>query len=110
MWVAMALLVGIIGLVLYGCLELFIVASFVVTAICGKSAGISSLASNVRWVFRVLVVVFLAVRVVWLSLHTFLGDSDWTFVLNRFAVMMFLTAFTLIIFYWCVPGVPFLPE
>jgi len=91
--------IGIAGIILYGFLFIMIIVSISWSAVFVKM-GLSTLATNVRRTFRSFLLLFIAVRIIWLSLLTFSNENDFTFVLNRLAIVLFITAFTLVVFYW----------
>jgi THH1/TOM1/TOM3 domain len=111
--VSEAAVIFIVGLGLYGATSLFSIASFLFTA-CRKSfvhGGVQkvTLARRMRVIFRTVLQLFLCTRLAWLAVHLLLQveggvdkqeRSTATFVLNRFAFVLFFTAFCLVVFYW----------
>eukprot|EP01114_Cavostelium_apophysatum_P001168 TRINITY_DN10994_c0_g1_i1.p2 TRINITY_DN10994_c0_g1~~TRINITY_DN10994_c0_g1_i1.p2 ORF type:complete len:284 (+),score=19.82 TRINITY_DN10994_c0_g1_i1:1106-1957(+) len=68
-----------------------------------KNPDMGHLATNVRRLFRVLITIFVFARIAWMVLHVLLysdNTDNATFVLNRFALLIFISCFSLILFYW----------
>lgn len=108
--------IGLSGLVAYSAVMVLLSLSFVWSSYFRKSSTkLGTLAANVRFVFRLYVYMFLigkcspkvykAGRISWFVLHTWVGNNDLTFTLNRLSIVTFLTAFTLILFYWFTLGI-----
>jgi len=91
---------GVAGLVVYGCIILFLFFTAILGYCTSSSSSLSSLEKNVRIIFRVILLLFAAVRLTWVACRTFIGENTLTFVTNRVAIVLYLTTFTLVIFYW----------
>jgi len=91
---------GVAGLGGYALLMVFMGASFTWSFFKSNPIPLGKMATRVRRIFRIFLTLFVSVRIVWLCLHLFRGDDNVVFTLNRCALLFFLTAFTLVVFYW----------
>ncbi|PRP75305.1 hypothetical protein PROFUN_05616 [Planoprotostelium fungivorum] len=90
----------ICGIVLYTIVLLILVVLLFLSLKKNPERPATKLSDKVRKLFRGTIVLFLCVRIIWLIARCWTDYESVTFVLNRVALALFLTAFTLVIFYW----------
>eukprot|EP01119_Soliformovum_irregulare_P002555 TRINITY_DN12802_c0_g1_i1.p1 TRINITY_DN12802_c0_g1~~TRINITY_DN12802_c0_g1_i1.p1 ORF type:complete len:301 (-),score=38.20 TRINITY_DN12802_c0_g1_i1:113-1015(-) len=97
----LSLEIGITGLCCYGLLLIVSISSSIYNFVRkNPNYQRTGLAANVRRVFRGYILTFAIVRMTWIGMRIWYGSDNYTFGLNRFGAITYLTAFTLIIFYW----------